>query len=90
MRMGERKMKDWTVKTETEKEKVENPLYNGGGEEKREKKKSKKKKRKKKIEKVIRTPSKSFIRNPGNLIRRENRNKGLNAAGFDGRVEVNT
>lgn len=89
MRMGERKMKDWTVKTETEKEKVENPLYNGGGEEKREKKKSKKKK-KKKIEKVIRTPSKSFIRNPGNLIRRENRNKGLNAAGFDGRVEVNT
>lgn len=87
--MGERKMKDWTVKTETEKEKVENPLYNGGGEEKREKKKSKKKK-KKKIEKVIRTPSKSFIRNPGNLIRRENRNKGLNAAGFDGRVEVNT
>lgn len=48
MRMGERKMKDWTVKTETEKEKVENPLYNGGGEEKREKKKSKKKKRKKK------------------------------------------
>lgn len=81
-------MKDWTVKTETEKEKVENPLYNGGGEEKREKKKSKKKK-KKKIEKVIRTPSKSFIRNPGNLIRRENRNKG-DAAGFDGRVEVNT
>ena len=47
MRMGERKMKDWTVKTETEKEKVENPLYNGGGEEKREKKKSKKKKKKK-------------------------------------------
>ena len=89
MRMGERKMKDWTVKTETEKEKVENPLYNGGGEEKRKKKKRKKKK-KKKIEKVIRTPSKSFIRNPGNLIRRENRNKGLNAAGFDGRVEVNT
>lgn len=41
MRMEERKMKDWTVKTETEKEKVEN-LFTTGAEKKREKKKKEK------------------------------------------------
>lgn len=68
---GKKNERDWTVKTENRKGKSgKPPLYNRGGEKKRKKRK-KEKKGKEKIEKVIRAPSKSFIRNPGNLIRAE-------------------